>query len=352
MASVFKTKVAMLDIIKKFADELSQIGFKIHEPRLTNNDGQHEVYIDNEFVGDVYFHYQKDNRRMRRIVIRFNYEVKIYHNITYNADKVEEEYNIKLRDSETRYVTENTVDILYEIKQKLQDVYRNYKKAQNKIKELKMNGDFSEQRLTNLQIFTILLPDMKKIILLTILLFSLVFSSKTEGTFADLYYISKGSEIIQSVNKNITEQEAFQISTVAYEESEKYDIDFHFTLGIMTTESRFNVNAKSYCGAVGLMQLMPKTAKYIAEKYDIDYKNLYDIESNIQIGVAYLYHLKTKFGSYELTAAGYNGGSGGAIKYRDYITGKRKADEIHNQTLNYVPKVMGYVYDYRKLTKI
>ena len=352
MASVFKTKVAMLDIIKKFADELSQIGFKIHEPRLTNNDGQHEVYIDNEFVGDVYFHYQKDNRRMRHIVIRFNYEVKIYHNITYNADKVEEEYNIKLRDSETRYVTENTVDILYEIKQKLQDVYRNYKKAQNKIKELKMNGDFSEQRLTNLQIFTILQPDMKKIILLTILLFSLGFSSKTEGTFADLYYISKGSEIIQSVNKNITEQEAFQISTVAYEESEKYDIDFHFTLGIMTTESRFNVNAKSYCGAVGLMQLMPKTAKYIAEKYDIDYKNLYDIESNIQIGVAYLYHLKTKFGSYELTAAGYNGGSGGAIKYRDYITGKRKADEIHNQTLNYVPKVMGYVYDYRKLTKI
>ena len=144
MASVFKTKVAMLDIIKNFANELSQIGFKIHEPRLTNNDGQHEVYIDNEFVGDVYFHYQKDNRSRRRIVIRFNYEVKIYHNITYNADKVEEEYNIKLRDSETRYVTENIVDILYEIKQKLQDVYRNYKKAQNKIKELKMNGDFSE----------------------------------------------------------------------------------------------------------------------------------------------------------------------------------------------------------------
>ena len=51
-------------------------------------------------------------------------------------------------------------------------------------------------------------------------------------------------------------------------------------------------------------------------------------------------------------AAGYNGGSGGAKKYHEYIIGKRKADEIHNQTLNYVPKVMGYVYDYRKLTKI
>ena len=193
---------------------------------------------------------------------------------------------------------------------------------------------------------------MKKIILLTILLFSLGFSSKTESTFADLYYISKGSEIIKSVNKNITEKEAFQISTVAYEESEKYDIDFHFTLGIMTTESRFNVNAKSYCGAVGLMQLMPRTAKYIAEKYDIDYKNLYDIESNIQIGVAYLYHLKKKFGSYELAAAGYNGGNVGARKYRDYIAGKRKATEVHKQTLNYVPKVLGYVYDYKQITRI
>ena len=81
---------------------------------------------------------------MRRIVTRFDYEVKIYHNITYNADKVEEVYEIKLRDSETRYVTEDTLDILYDIKNMLKDVYRNYKKAQNKIKELKMSGDFSE----------------------------------------------------------------------------------------------------------------------------------------------------------------------------------------------------------------
>ena len=193
---------------------------------------------------------------------------------------------------------------------------------------------------------------MKKIIILTILLFTLGFGSRSESGFADLYYISKGSEIIQSVNKNLSQVEAFQISNIVYDESEKYDIDFHFTLGIITTESRFNINAKSYCGAIGLMQLMPRTAKYIADKYDIKYNNLYDVESNIQIGVAYLYHLKTKFGSYELTAAGYNGGSGGAMKYRDYMIGKIKAEEIHNQTLKYVPKVMRYVYDYKKITKI
>lgn len=144
MASVFKTKVAMLDIIKNFADELSQIGFRVDFSSINKSYGQHVFYIDNELIGDVYFHYQKKNRSMRRIVTRFDYEVKIYHNITYNADKVEEEYEIKLRDGETRYVTEDTLDILYDIKNMLKDVYRNYKKAQNKIKELKMNGDFSE----------------------------------------------------------------------------------------------------------------------------------------------------------------------------------------------------------------
>lgn len=143
MASVFKTKVAMLDIIKNFANELTQIGFVVDVPRLNNDEGRHTFYIDNEFVGDIYFHYQKENRSMRRIVARFNYTVKIYHNISYHADKVEELYNIKLRDCETRYITEDTLDVLYDIKNMLKDVYRNYKKAQNKIKELKMGGDFS-----------------------------------------------------------------------------------------------------------------------------------------------------------------------------------------------------------------
>lgn len=144
MASIFKTKVAMLEIIKKFADELSQIGFRVEASSINKSSGQHVFYIDNEIIGDVYFHYQKENRSMRRIVTRFDYEVKIYHNITYNADKVEEEYALKLRNGETRYITEDTLDFLYDIKNMLKDVYRNYKKAQNKIKELKMSGDFSE----------------------------------------------------------------------------------------------------------------------------------------------------------------------------------------------------------------
>lgn len=144
MASIFKTKVEMMNIIKNFTNELSQIGFKVDANGMNVDLGEHAFFIDNELVGNVYFLYHKDDRSMSQIVTRFNYKVKIYHDIIYIADKVEEEYNINLCDSETRYVTEDTVDILYEIKQKLQDVYMNYKKAKNKIKEMKMNGDFSE----------------------------------------------------------------------------------------------------------------------------------------------------------------------------------------------------------------
>lgn len=53
MAFVFKTKVAMLDIIKKFAEELSQIGFVVDVPRLNNDEGWYTFYIDDEFVDKI-----------------------------------------------------------------------------------------------------------------------------------------------------------------------------------------------------------------------------------------------------------------------------------------------------------
>lgn len=163
----------------------------------------------------------------------------------------------------------------------------------------------------------------------------------------ETYYVGKGTEIILNENKKIDVTTANKISYYVYRESQKHNIDFHFALGIMTTESRFNMKAKSYCGAIGLMQIMPRTARYIAKIYDIEYTDLYDMETNIQIGMAYLHRLKKDLGSYELTAAGYNGGKGGAFKYRDYLMGKRSESDIPKETRNYVPKVMNYTTKYR-----
>ena len=190
---------------------------------------------------------------------------------------------------------------------------------------------------------------MKKII--TLILISIALSFASFGNSKD-YYINKGTEYILQVNKKIENYTAKEISSILWEQALKHNIDYHFVLGIITTESRFNINAKSYCGAIGLMQIMPKTAKYIANKYNIEYnENLYDIKTNIKIGVAYLSYLKKKFNNYELVAAGYNSVTSGAIRYKEYLFGKRKQNEISSQTLAYVPKVMGYALDFKKTTK-
>lgn len=67
MASVFKTKVAMLDIIKKFADELSLIGFEVNVPKLNNDEGRHSFYIDDKFIGEVYFNYKKAQNKIKEL---------------------------------------------------------------------------------------------------------------------------------------------------------------------------------------------------------------------------------------------------------------------------------------------
>lgn len=184
---------------------------------------------------------------------------------------------------------------------------------------------------------------MKKIFITILLIAGVCFG----GNNTDIFHINKGAEIVQRFNQEIDDETAKYISKLVWHETDKNNIDFHFVLGIIGTESRFNRNAKSYCGAVGLMQLMPNTAEYIANKYKIELKDLWDIETNIKIGVAYLCHLKKKFNSYELTAAGYNGGNVGARKYKEWMIGLRNKTGVPNETFKYVPKVMNYTKEFR-----
>ena len=184
---------------------------------------------------------------------------------------------------------------------------------------------------------------MKKIFITILLIAGVCFG----GNNTDIFHINKGAEIVQQFNQEIDDETAKYISKLVWHETDKNNIDFHFVLGIIGTESRFNKNAKSYCGAIGLMQLMPKTAEYIANKYKIELKDLWDMETNIKIGVAYLCHLKKKFNSYELTAAGYNGGNVGARKYKEWMIGLRNKTCVPNETFKYVPKVMNYTKEFR-----
>ncbi|MES1245111.1 MAG: lytic transglycosylase domain-containing protein [Acidobacteriota bacterium] len=81
--------------------------------------------------------------------------------------------------------------------------------------------------------------------------------------------------------------------------------------GIIRQESAFDPRATSTVGARGLMQLMPPTAREMAERLDVSAPRdgLYDPEYSIELGSAYVKQLLRMFdGNIELALAGYNGG--------------------------------------------
>ena len=97
---------------------------------------------------------------------------------------------------------------------------------------------------------------------------------------------------------------------------------------VIVVESGFNPRAVSKRGAVGLMQLLPATAR----RYGV--KDIYNPEQNIRAGTRYLSDLLTRFDSnLELALAAYNAGEEAVERY-----GRRIPP--YAETLNYVPSVM------------
>ncbi|PJZ44659.1 transglycosylase SLT domain-containing protein [Leptospira brenneri] len=98
---------------------------------------------------------------------------------------------------------------------------------------------------------------------------------------------------------------------------ERYD-KLGFLVGLIHTESQFHKKAKSHKGSLGLMQVMPATAKWFAAREGIPYhseKDLYDPETNLQIGVLYLNYLIERTDSVEAALLSYNAGLGGYKRF-------------------------------------
>jgi soluble lytic murein transglycosylase len=103
------------------------------------------------------------------------------------------------------------------------------------------------------------------------------------------------------------------ISKVILQQSRKYQFDPIFLLAVIENESNFNPEAIGSAGEIGLMQLKPETARWIANKYNLPWngpESLFDPITNIQIGSAYLSYLREEFKSEsQLYIAAYNMGS-------------------------------------------
>ncbi|MEW6602793.1 MAG: lytic transglycosylase domain-containing protein, partial [Nitrospirota bacterium] len=91
-------------------------------------------------------------------------------------------------------------------------------------------------------------------------------------------------------------------SQIIHDMSSKYDIEPSLIRAVITVESNWNYNAVSNKGAMGLMQLMPSTAK------DMDVDNPFNPEENIEGGTKYLRFLLDKFNDLPLALAAYNAG--------------------------------------------
>ena len=94
--------------------------------------------------------------------------------------------------------------------------------------------------------------------------------------------------------------------------SERYGFDYRLMVAQMHQESKFNPNAKSYAGAIGLFQVMPKTAKQMG------FKNPAHPETGIFAGIRYMDWVRDRMKVYDIredeliwfTLASYNAGSG------------------------------------------
>jgi len=110
-----------------------------------------------------------------------------------------------------------------------------------------------------------------------------------------------GMAILNDVHKNLPKKYksiAIDLSATILQESEKYEIDPVFVVAVIRTESSFNPMARGRHGEIGLMQIKPDTAKWIAEKAKIPWRGAKSLENpsiNVRIGIAYLNYLRDRF---------------------------------------------------------
>ncbi len=138
--------------------------------------------------------------------------------------------------------------------------------------------------------------------------------------------------------------------------AQEYEIDPLLVYSIIKVESNFKEEATSHKGAIGLMQLMDKTAKEIAQNNVMEFETgvtLYNPEKNIKLGIIYLADLEKIFNNIPVMLAAYNAGIGNVNKWIEEGIIKSDGSNIENipfkETNTYVRKILKDYKIYKKL---
>jgi soluble lytic murein transglycosylase len=138
--------------------------------------------------------------------------------------------------------------------------------------------------------------------------------------------------------------------------ADAFSLDPYLVLAVIHTESRFQPEARSALGAVGLMQLMPDTGLWIGGHmgYELAESHLTDPEINIELGCWYLRYLLDQFeGDYILALAAYNGGIGNVRQWLNDPDLSSDGEHLtvipFAETEKYIEKVMNGWDIYRRI---
>lgn len=172
------------------------------------------------------------------------------------------------------------------------------------------------------------------IILIVALLLGALFDLVYRAAETNLIFPKKYSELVSKYSKEFSVPEELIYATIK-------------------VESGFKSDAVSSVGAIGLMQMLPETYEWLAEKRGEKYDPalLYDPDTNIRFGTYYLQYLYSRFGSWEKATIAYNWGEGNFSAFlasQKYIEGDYSSIPVA-ETRAYVEKVNNFKEKYKSL---